>query len=110
MRQAAQHLKWPALLFWVCGVWTPHTQKNQSPIGAMAIFRYFDRHDRRHRVTFHIDWHRQDHCPDAPAVRHPTGEAMNPALSATHLPSNMISRRRFLQAGGIGALTMGMPG
>src|SRR5437016_4649772 len=35
---------------------------------------------------------------------------MRPSCSANPQPSTLISRRRLLQAGGIGAVTMGMPG
>ncbi len=35
---------------------------------------------------------------------------MNPSPNTRRQPSTLISRRRLLQAGGIGALTMGLPG
>jgi hypothetical protein len=35
---------------------------------------------------------------------------MNPSLRATRQPSTLISRRQLLQAGGIGALTLSLPG
>src|SRR5271169_4875535 len=35
---------------------------------------------------------------------------MSLALGDKRQPSNLISRRRLLQAGGIGALTLGLPG
>jgi hypothetical protein len=35
---------------------------------------------------------------------------MNPARKAMRRPTVSISRRQFIQAGGIGALAMGVPG
>src|SRR5262245_21199812 len=46
-------------------------------------------------------------CASIPS---PGRDAMNPSLNPRWQPPATMSRRRFLQAGGIGALTLGVPG
>jgi uncharacterized protein (DUF1501 family) len=52
------------------------------------------------------------YCAEYLPATHPPskGHAMNPSPSPQRLPSTLLSRRRLLQAGGVGALNLAVPG